>query len=64
MCTRCHPGWAREFPRLKARNLRACCVKNLARHSPLLRDQPWEPFHVKDTLKGPSVWEVKHTKFY
>lgn len=58
-----HPGWAREFPRLKASNRRACSVKNLLLHSPALRDQPWEPFYIKDTLKGPAVWEAKHTVF-
>ncbi|MBL8999535.1 MAG: IS701 family transposase [Phycisphaerae bacterium] len=59
-----HPGWKRDFPRLKARGRRASSVKNLARHSPIFRDQAYVPFHIKDTLKGPVVWEVKYSKFY
>jgi len=26
--------------------------------------QPWTRFHVKDTAKGPSVWEAKAAMFY
>jgi SRSO17 transposase len=26
-----------------------------------LRDQPWQPWRVKDGEKGPLVWECKHT---
>jgi len=33
-------------------------------HSPVLRKIPWEKFHIKDTTKGPIVWEAKSARFY
>ena len=27
----------------------------------VLRDQPWQPWRIKDGEKGPIVWECKHT---
>jgi SRSO17 transposase len=34
-------------------------VENLLRYSRKLTTQPWRPYYVKDTDKGPLVWEVK-----
>lgn len=34
-------------------------VANLANYSHILMRQPWERYHIKDTDKGPMVWEVK-----
>ena len=34
-------------------------VEKLLRHSKALLTQPWQAYHVKDTDKGPMVWEVK-----
>lgn len=34
-------------------------VENLLRYSRKLMTQPWRKFYVKDTDKGPLVWEVK-----
>ena len=34
-------------------------VAKLLRHSKALLTQPWQAYHVKDTDKGPMVWEVK-----
>lgn len=34
-------------------------VEHLGRHSRPLVGQSWERFHLKDTSKGPMVWEVK-----
>ena len=34
-------------------------VEKLLRHSKALLTQPWQAHHVKDTDKGPMVWEVK-----
>jgi len=31
---------------------------------PILRKAPWEKFYVKDTNKGPMVWEAKVAPFY
>lgn len=58
------PGRPRNVPRLKARSPSASSVKDLLRHSPILRAIPWESFHVKDTDKGPMVWEAKAAAFY
>jgi SRSO17 transposase len=57
-------GPNRKMPRLKVKSLRACSVKNLLTYSPDLRDQEWQKFHIKDTDKGPVVWEVKQSSFY
>jgi SRSO17 transposase len=61
-------GWVRP-PRLRGdRRLRpefaASSVADLLRHSPRLRDQPWQRFRVKDGQKGPMVWEAKRVRFY
>jgi SRSO17 transposase len=42
----------------------ACGVAALARYQPVLRDQPWVAYRVKDGQKGPMVWEVKEARFY
>lgn len=34
-------------------------VEHLVRHSRPMTGQQWERFHIKDTEKGPMVWEVK-----
>lgn len=52
-------GRPRKVPRLKAQSPSASSVQDLLRHSPILRVIPWESFHVKDTGKGPVVWEAK-----
>lgn len=35
----------------------------LTRH-PLLKDVPWTQYRLDDRDKGPSVWEVKHVRFW
>jgi SRSO17 transposase len=57
-------GRKRHFPRLKAKSPSASSVKQLLLHSPVLRKIPWEKFHIKDTTKGPMVWEAKAVRFY
>ena len=37
-------------------------VATLLRHSKALLTQPWQAYHVKDTDKGPMVWEVKSVR--
>jgi len=39
-------------------------VDDLCRCSAAFTAQPWVRFHVKDTTKGPVVWEVKAARFY
>lgn len=56
-------GRPRRFPRLAAGDRSAGSVRNLLRYSSILRKIPWERFHVKDTTKGPMVWEAKATRF-
>lgn len=53
-----------KSPQLKAQSPPASSVRDLLRHSPVLRKVPWEKFHIKDTTKGPMVWEAKAVKFY
>ena len=57
-------GRPRKVPRLKAKNPSASSVEDLFGHSPILRAIRWESFHVKDTDKGPVVWEAKAAPFY
>jgi SRSO17 transposase len=39
-------------------------VDNLCRFSPLFREQPWQRVTVKDTTRGPIVWEVKMARVH
>ena len=48
-----------SFPRLAASVRPASAVRDLLRCSSALAGQPWERFHMKDTTKGPAVWEAK-----
>ncbi len=57
-------GRPRKVLRLKAKSPSASNVKNLLWHSPILRAIPWESFDVKDTDKGPMVWEAKAASFH
>lgn len=53
-------GRGRKTPRLVAGSRPAITARNMLRYSPALRDQAWEPYHIKDGQKGPIVWEAKH----
>jgi SRSO17 transposase len=50
-CWSCDPGTARPRP--------ASTAENLCRHARPVRNQPWVRFRIKDTDKGPQVWEVR-----
>jgi len=39
-------------------------VRNLATYSPVFRNQQWVRYRIKDTDKGPQVWEVKWAPFW
>lgn len=39
-------------------------VDNVCRFSPVFRDQEWERFHIKDTTRGPMIWEVKAARVH
>jgi SRSO17 transposase len=57
-------GRPRTFPRLAASARPASAVRDLLRCSSALNQQPWERFHVKDTTKGPAVWEARMVPFF
>jgi len=52
-------GRPRRLPRLKVQHTPACEVRDLLKHSPLVRRIPWQRYRVKDGTKGPYVWEAK-----
>lgn len=56
-------GRRKQYPRL-ARRRPSCEVQNLSKYSPPLRDQSWQRYRIKDTDKGPEVWEVKWAVFW
>ena len=39
-------------------------VAKLAAHSPLFKKQPWATFYIKESQKGPVVWEAKAAAFH
>lgn len=51
-------GRAKKIPR-PSRQPVACEVRNLIKHSRKFHQQAWQPYRIKDTKKGPEVWEVK-----
>jgi len=56
-------GGRKHYPRL-ARRRPSCQVQNLAKYSPLFRKQSWQRYRIKDTDKGPEVWEIKRAVFW
>ena len=39
-------------------------VDNLCRHSPVFTQQAWRKVRIKDTTRGPMVWEVKAARVH
>jgi SRSO17 transposase len=56
-------GRPKQYPRLAA-GCHSSEVRNLAKHSPVFRKQSWQRYRIKDTDKGPAVWEVKWAAFW
>jgi SRSO17 transposase len=56
-------GRTKKYPRL-SRARPSCEVRNLLMYSPVFRDQSWQRYRIKDTSKGPEVWEVKWAVFW
>jgi len=52
-----------KYPRV-ARRRPSSEVRNLLRYSPVFREQSWQRYRIKDTDKGPKVWEVKWAVFW
>jgi SRSO17 transposase len=57
-------GRQRHYPRLAARGRRSSQVQNLARYSPAFYKKKWQRYRIKDTERGPEVWEVKWATFW
>lgn len=57
-------GRTGRFPRLKKKSRRPIALENMLAYSPILRKVPWETFHIKDTDKGPMVWQAKAAALY
>jgi SRSO17 transposase len=56
-------GRPKAYPRL-AKGCHSSEVRNLAKHSAAFRKQAWQRYRIKDTDKGPEVWEVKWAVFW
>jgi SRSO17 transposase len=56
-------GRPQQYPRV-ARRCPACEVRNLLRYSPVFIEQSWQKYRIKDTDRGPQVWEVKWAVFW
>lgn len=56
--TKTRQGRSRNTPRV-ARQRPACEVRNLVKYSAKFQQQSWQRYRVKDTERGPEVWEVK-----
>ena len=54
----------KKTPRIVSGSSKPCTLENLLRYSPILRDQPWEKYRVKDGTQGPMIWEVKHAMIH
>ncbi len=52
-------GRPRKYPRLAVRDWRPCEVHNLAKYSPGLLAQTPQRYRVRDSHKGPEIWEVR-----
>ena len=57
---RCRPT---KHPRV-ARRRPSCEVRNLLKYSDVFRKQTWQRHRIKDTDKGPEVWEIKWAEFW
>jgi SRSO17 transposase len=53
----------KKYPRV-ARKRPASEVRHLVRYSPVFREQRWQRYRIKDTDRGPCVWEVKWSIFW
>ena len=56
-------GRKKKYPR-RAAGQRSSAVQNLLRYSPVFQQQRWQRYRIKDTTRGPEVWEVKWAVFW
>ncbi len=52
-------GRPRRYPRLKVKNNPTVQVRNVLKHSPVMRQAQWQKYLVKDGSKGPMVMEAR-----
>ena len=52
-------GRKRTKPRLVKGEHGTSEVRNMLKYSPILRDQPWTKYQVKEGTKGIMIWEIK-----
>jgi SRSO17 transposase len=52
-------GRKRMKPRLVKGQRGSIEVKSMLKYSPVLRDQPWGQYPIKESDKGPVLWEIK-----
>jgi SRSO17 transposase len=57
-------GRKRLKPRLVKGERGSIEVKNMLKYSPVLRDQPWTKYHIKENGKGPVIWEIKECEIF
>ena len=64
-------GWTQRPPRESAEGDRVASdapaprsIREIVEHSHAVRKAPAVAYRVKDTLKGPEVWEVKEVEFF
>ncbi len=53
------PGRPKRCPSLKRRDLKPSEVQNLAQYSPAFSKQRPQRYRIKETCKGPEVWELR-----
>lgn len=51
-------GRPKNYPRLKRRDAKPSEVQNLRKYSPVFHEQRPQRYRIKDTHKGPEVWEI------
>ncbi len=56
-------GRPKRYPRLAA-GYHSSEVCNLTKYSPVFRKQVWQRYRIKDSQKGPEVWEIKWAVFW
>jgi len=56
-------GRSKNYPRLAA-GYHSSEVRTLASYSSVFRKQSWQRYRIKDTDRGPVVWEVKWAVFW
>jgi len=58
----CWPTWPHYRSKQAAHAAKR--VDNVCRYSPVYREQAWTRVHIKDTTRGPMVWEAKRARVH